>query len=639
MNKSISPWKNLLLYQVLAGVLMLLSSSGCEKVSPTESPQLVSLRDSCVKSLFVLADALIPLQDLEDHSPNYGALYCDACSDFHTRASEAVLPFAVAFHESGKEKYLISAISTGEWLINQQQPDGAWYETPSEWTGTTTDQLLMMAVAYPLLKDKLSGDQQKRWEQSIKRASDWLVEHMDHVFASINYCATSTATLMTAFQIIPDSAYVYKADELAMLCASKFDEDYFFTGEGNRIRGTKYGVDLGYSLDMSLWGLGLYAELRDNQLLKGMVKKALERYLYFIYPDGSTDGSWAVRASKWTTYGSVTADGCQILFSLYAKDHPEYRTAALKNLDYLMTVRNESGLITYGPHYAEMYASPPCNYPTFCRAKNLAMAVQYGDQSEGPLGILPTQKVNWSKHFKTMDLCLVRTANFMTTITGYRYKDIRRGADFKYMHRPSGGAITNLWVEDYGYLQASSQTEYHIWEMHYPEAEGSLPITPRIEFADTNAWYSNLYEFDAHMQCRQIDDYFEVSAIGELKDRNRWEGGVAYTLTHKIFDDRVEKNIKLRFHGQKPLVKIVEPIIRHEDTRFVKIDDRTINIVGGHRDFEFKVLDDDYFVEMGTDEEKYAQPFPALKAYPIIINVQPGENQFIEEVHYQIRII
>lgn len=603
-----------------------------------QEKESVSLKNECLSGLFTLTDTLIGIQDLDKNSTSYGALYCNACSDYHTRASEAVLPFAVAYKESNKEKYFTSAVSTGEWLIAQQQNDGAWYETPSTWTGTTTDQLLMMSVAYPILKDRLSSSQIENWVASIKKASDWLVVNMNHKFASINYCATSTAALMTAFKVIPDSAYVKKADELAMLCASKFDEDLFFTGEGNRIRGTKYGVDLGYSMDMSLWGLGLYAKLRGNAFVENMVKESLKRYIYFIYPDGSTDGSWGVRASKWTTYGSVTADGCQILFSLYSNENPVYRKAAIDNLNYFMKVRDKSGLITYGPHYSRMYQDPPCNYPTFCRAKNLAMAVVFGDQTEGELKNIPTQEIGWLKYFNTMDLALVRTKNFMATVTGYRYKDIRRGSDFKYMYRPSGGSITNLWVEDYGYLQASSQTEYYIWEIHYPDAPNSVSITPRIEFQDTNALYTNLYEFDSHMNAGKIGNHYEVTAIGELKDKNRWEGGVAYTLTHEIADNYFQKNIKLRFHGQKPEVRIIEPFVKYRDTKFSKIDERTIKITGRSKEFLFELLGDDYEIEIGTDSEKYAQPFPALIGYPIIINVKPDKENFIKEVKYRISI-
>ena len=359
--------------------------------------------------------------------------------------------------------------------------------------------------------------------------------------------------------------------------------------------------------------------------------------VYFIYPDGSTDGSWGVRSSKWTTYGSFTADGSQILFSLYTNVNPLYRTAALLNLNYLMTMR-VNGLLTYGQNYSDLFDKPPCIYPTLCRAKNLAMAILYGDQGKGETPEIPTQKIGWAKYFKTLDVVLVRTKNFMATITGYRYKDIRRGSDFKYMFRPSGGSITNLWVKDYGYLQASGQTEYHQWEINYPKMENSLSITPRIEFTDSNAYYTNLYEFDSHMELTEDSGVYTVQAVGELKDKNRWEGGVAYVLTHKISDEAIEKSIKLRFHGQKPEIKIIEPVVQNRNTVIKRINDYTAEILGGKREFVFELLNNNYKLELGTEKEKYGQPFPSLKGYPIIIKVKPDDGSFLKEVSYRIRI-
>lgn len=597
----------------------------------------VSLKERFKTNLLILADDLLRIQNLDTTKNDFGAFYCESCKDFHSRASEAVLPLAVAYRETGDSKYLKSAISTGEWLINQQKENGSWFETPSEWTGTTTDQLLMMAVSFPILKDLLTDSQMVKWKRSIKKAADWIVENMNHEFASINYCATSTATLAVVYQSIPDPAYLMKADELASLVLSKHDEDFFLTGEGNRIRGTKYGIDLGYNMDMSAWGLALFARLTGNKQVEDFVRESLKRMIYFIYPDGSTDGSWGVRSSKWTTYGSFTADGSQILFSLFAGEDPIYRTAALANMDYFMKMR-EKGLLTFGPHYYNIFNEPPCIYPTFCRAKNLAMAILFGDQEFGDTPEIPTQKTGWAKYFKTIDVSLVRTKNFMTTITAYSYKDIRRGADFKYMHRPSGGSITNLWVEDYGYLQASSQTEYHRWEDQYPAVENTLTLTPRIEFSDSNAYYTNLYEFDSHMELSEKNGEYIVSSFGELKDRNRWEGGVAYTLTHKISDQYIEKNIRLRFHGGNPEVKIIEPIIQNPSTVFKQIDESTIEILGSKKEFVFELQSVGYEIEFGTDNERYSQPFPSLKGYPIIIKVKPDRKNFIKEINYRIRI-
>lgn len=597
----------------------------------------ISLRESFKSSLIILVDDLLKIQNTDKKSINYGAFYCESCKDYHTRASEAVLPLTVAYKETGNEKYLSAAISTGDWLINQQKEDGSWFETPSEWTGTTTDQLLMMAASYPLLEKHFTSLQSLRWKESIKKAADWLVKNMNHEFASINYCATTTATLAVVNQIIKNQSYVKKADELAYLLLSKMDEDYFLTGEGNRIRGTKYGIDLGYNMDMSMWGLGLYAKLMNNKIAEDYVRKSLQRLIYFIYPDGSTDGSWGVRSSKWTTYGSLTADGSQILFSLFSDEDSVYRTAALANMNYFMKMR-ERGLLTLGPHYYFMFDSPPCIYPTFCRAKNLAMAILYGDQGEGETPLIPTQKSGWSKYFKTIDVALVRTKNFMATITGYSYKDMRRGADFKYMHRPSGGSITNLWVENYGYLQASSQTEYFQWEFNYPKAENTLTLTPRIEFTDSNAYYTNLYEFDSRIYVSENNSEFIVTASGELKDRNRWEGGVAYNLTHIIADQFIEKKIKLRFHGSTSEVRIVEPFVQNPNTSFNKISDNKVEILGGTQEFIFELITKDCEFEIGTDNNKYNQPLPSLKGYPIIIKVKPDNENFLKEVHYRIKI-
>jgi hypothetical protein len=624
-------------YSILLGTLLIILSV-FKSVNAKEKSAKISLKQECIKNLYILSNDLIALQNTDSGNPDFGALYCKACSVYHTRASESVLPFAVAYRESGNKKYLRASILTESWLIKQQQTDGSWFETPSDWQGTTADQLLSLSAAFPVIKNELTKEQSQNWKFSIKKAADWIVKKMSPEYASINYCATSSASLMLAFQVIQDSSYVKKAKQLAMQVIPKFDEDYFLEGEGNRIRGTKYGVDLGYSMDMSLWGLGLYAKLSGDNLVNNYVKKSLKRYVYFIYPNGSTDGSWGVRASKWTTYGSFTADGCQILFGLYSKDNPVYREAALLNMKYFMTMV-KNGLLTYGPDYYQMFNNPPCIYPTFCRAKNLALTILYGDQTKGYPAKIPTQKIGWMKYFPTLDVTLVRTKNFMVTVTGYRYKDIRRGADFKYMYRPSGGSITNLWVKNYGYIQASSETKYFKWEMNFPSIKDSaITVTPRIEFKDSTGYYTNLYEFDSHMETSESNGVYSVKSFGELKDKNRWEGGVAYVLTNKIADSYVEKNIKLRFNGRRPEVSIVEPFIQDKNTVIKRLDKYNIEISRGNNKFIFHLLTKKYKMVLGIDEAQYRQPFSSLKGYPITINVKPDKGSFVSEIKYRIEL-
>ena len=78
------------------------------------------------------------------------------------------------------------------------------------------------------------------------------------------------------------------------------DEDGFINGEGGRSHTGKSGVDLGYDMEMSLWGLGYYARCSGDSVVDAAVRRSLENHLYFIYPDGSMDGSWGIRSNKWT---------------------------------------------------------------------------------------------------------------------------------------------------------------------------------------------------------------------------------------------------------------------------------------------------------------------------------------------------
>ena len=105
----------------------------------------------------------------------------------------------------------------------------------------------MMALAYPMLKPHLSKKEKASWLQSIEKAGDYLVKMMSPKFASINYCATTTASLMAVNELIKKQSYQDKARELAYLVAGKMDQDYFLTGEGGRVFGVKYGIDLGYN--------------------------------------------------------------------------------------------------------------------------------------------------------------------------------------------------------------------------------------------------------------------------------------------------------------------------------------------------------------------------------------------------------
>lgn len=601
--------------------------------------QTVNLKKEYATTLVKLADVLLYHQLKDKGSVNFGALKCDYDGVLHTRASEAVYPFAITYKITGETKYLFAAIRTGNWLIKQQEQNGSWKETPEEWTGTTTDQVLMMMLAYDHVAAKLSTAEKSSWQIAIRKAVDYLYQVMTPEFASINYVATTCATLAKASLFFKDERYLKRAKDLARRTISKMDEDGFLNGEGGRTHANKLGVDLGYSMEMSLWGLGYYAKLTADTVVNDAVKHSLKSHLYFIYPDGSMDNSWGIRANKWTTYGGATSDGCQILFSLYADEDPKYGSASLKNLQYLRKNILPNGLLAYGPQHQEVMSHPPCIYPTFTKAKNLALAYELETKEIRDLSRLPTEATGWLKQFKTVNVMQVRTENFMATITAYGYKDYKVGAKSKYMYRPAGGAISNLWVKDHGYLTASSVTEYSRPEpMSFPEAPDIKCLTPRIEFADSLGYFTNLFDFDCRMGARELEKQrFEIKVDGELKDKNWLAAGLGYSMKYLFSDSSLVKTVSLIYHDAWPqVIKIIEPIVNYPGSVFTKVNDHTVLISAGDKKFRFKLLSGDAVLNVGRDAEHYWAPYPALKAFPLELEIKVPLNGFRQEIQYEI---
>ena len=581
--------------------------------------------------------ALLRHVQQDKHSPDYGAITCPQCKLYHTRAAEAVYPFAFEYKQTGNKTYLNAAINIGNWLIRQQQENGSWLETPEEWTGTTTDQVLMMTMAYPILKSHLPKNEARQWLHSIEMAGDYLEKVMSPQFASINYCATTTASLMYINSLINKKSYQNKARELAHQVIAKMDHDYFLTGEGGRVFGVKYGVDLGYNMEMSLWGLALYARLANDDFVATCVEKSLESHLAFVYPDGSLDASWGIRSNKWTCFGSATSDGCQLLFSLFVDKNNQYRTAAIRNMQFLETC-TQGGIVGFGPLYYDIFENLPCIYPTFTKAKNMAMTIAFVKADAGVMAPLPSDKKG-IRYFPTLNVVAARSEQWCTTISAYTYKD-PAGERSKYMHRPTGGSICNLWLKGHGYFQASSQTIYKRWEpMSFPEMQEVRPLTPRIEFESELGNFTNLYEFDALLTQNEKNGTFMVTSIGELKNSKQQEGGISYRLSHTISDNTLSKEVVLIYHDAKKVVRIIEPVIHYPGMTFTKVDERTIRIDTGKKVIELTITTDNISLELGTDASMYRFPYPALKAYPIIFNVTNNDNKLRQTVKFTYRII
>ncbi len=589
-------------------------------------------------TLKVLSEALLSLQNTDKTSDEYGGILDPENDIYYTRAAEALYPFTVLYKYTNDKKYLRSALDLGNWLITKQEATGEWIENPWAWTGTTADQLLMMAAAYPTLKQHMNKKTQQVWEESMRKAGMYLVERMEPDFASINYVPTSSATMAMLWQnVAQEDVFLNKARTLAWQTIAKMDEDQFIHGEAARAHGVKYGIDLSYQMDMSLWGLTLYARITDDKKVEEYARKSLEKVIHFVYPNGIIDGSWGARSYKWTGYGTKTADGSQILFSLYAHENSAYQTAALRNLDYLRKAIKE-GLVGYG---RDVWAfgsktGQPNVYPTFARAKNLALALEYGHHQSGDTDPIPGDKGDWVKYFETIKVAIARKGPWMATVSTYDYHDYENWGNGKYTHFPRGGAMLNLWCEGFGMVTTASQNRYVRGEtIHMPPINDSIvSLTPRIEYLSENGYFTNLYDTKSKMSIKETPGVTIVNTNGELSDEKYYPGGIAYHYQYEMKDKSLSKKITLRYHDRKSDIQIVEPIVLNEGVEVTQIDDRTVQIKSPERTLQFKLKSGAVQLEVGEHAERYWFPFPGLKTYPIVLKVKAPEDGFQKEISF-----
>lgn len=475
--------------------------------------------------------ALVNFQNSKRDDPDFGGLLCPRCHEYHSRSAEAVFPLAYEASLRGDESRAEQALMLGDWLLGKQNEDGSWFESErTRWRGTTADQLLSLCLAYPLLEEHMSALQSGAWKDGIRRASDFLLGFMDIRVAYINYLATSSAALAEASILLKDSRYADGARELARFCISQINEDGLLEGEGEWNGTTKTGIDIGYNMEMSLWGLLRYARLCGDRVVEDAVLQSAEAHSWFLYPDGTLDCSEGLRSCKWTLYGSSTADGYLPLCSMLSADSPTYAKAASNAVHAIGRCVRCSGLLAPGPDYDGELTGEPCIYHSFAKAKGLAMALAWQE------GCFKEGEALWQKdtlvQFKTLGTVIVRKGPVRASICAYSYKSAK-GAGSRFMHRPSGGAMTLLWKDGQGLLQASSPNSYRRWEDSFPELDYEpRPATSRIELVKDGTVYTNLYEYDARIA---VEGGTTVEAAGLLKDENGVNCGVSYELDY-VFD-------------------------------------------------------------------------------------------------------
>jgi len=199
------------------------------------------------------------------------------------------------------------------------------------------------------------------------------------------------------------------------------------------------------------------------------------------------------------------------------------------------------------------------------------------------------------------------------------------GVRSKNMFRPSGGAMTLLWTEGYGLVQASSQTEYIRWEpLNFPEAADVRPLTPRLEYSIDSLYYTNLFDFDATISVRELKHCIEVRTTGSLKDRDGFWGGVMYAMEY-IWDGKsMTKSCTIIHQTNDTPVYLIEPLLWDEGTTMEQTGQREIRLERNGVAISIKSKDHNLSLDM-KQIPYYTQPYPSVRAVPLIVKSSPSD--------------
>lgn len=584
-------------------------------------PAMAQALDSrTAATLRILCDTLVSAQITDRNSPDFGALVCPSHNPqehpLHSRAAEAAYPLAVVYRTTHDARYRDAARHLADWLFTKQQPNGAWGEDwPKHdgWNGTTYDQLISLASAYPIFAPELAPAERARWLRAIRSAADFTAANP--AIANINYHPTGAVALELAARVVenPPPRWRERAAELIRLTLASINADNLIVGEGQ-------GVDLGYNLAQSIGYLALYGLLTHDEPLRHRAAELLRAHAAFVYPNGSVDNSWGTRSFKWTyESGTKTAPGVYFSFALLADQDERFGSIGDRCFDFLVRENLADGLVTYGPHAARHASThPPCLYSTFVRAQSLATEIDFAPALPSVEIAAPRLAPPPGRFFPTVNVAVVRTEKMMATVSAY-------GGIARYGRElvSRGGSLTNLWIDGFGprgFAQTSSVTRYQRPEPAHMPLEGDLlPLTPRIECTIDGVRYTNLFEANGTMRVDPQPDCTAITVAGQLRDAAGRTSNIGYVLTHRFYRDRVVKQFELTSPRDR-VVTLVEPFVNDPGATFTSRSANTFEIhpPGSH---VWQLTARGAALRAGEHPERYWCPFPAVECFPIVAEV------------------
>jgi hypothetical protein len=587
-----------------------------------------------------LCDGLISHQVSGDKSADHGALLCPAHEKAHPRTGEAIFPFFYMYSETKEKKYLDAALPLLRWLLMTQKDDGSWERESSEFGYLSTISLtLALSHAQQLARDLIGDEDRVSLEGMVRRGAEYVYRRanrksLSRLIPGADLLALSSAALHLAHSITGEKKYRDRAKDDALFAIRRVNEEGFLVG--GRFPGPSRfpSVDVGFSLETGLAALTVYSCLSGNKRVRDAILKALKTHLDFVTPSGYIDASWGTHVDQWNILGNEEGSGCQVAFLALRNFDARFQRAAGQNLRFLLKNMTKDGLVTAGPHAKDKPDYRPCITPTALRANALCQTLVYS--SGVPLGregkwILPAEEKGWVRFYKSVNVLQVRTSALLCTITGYGAGARRRSAS-------SGGAISHLWHNRFGTVQAASA--YIAGVRHSDERSTDGWLAPRIEARIEGKYFSNVFDTNARLSLSDdgiLDDKIEVVANGSLKSVHGRDSGMSYTMTYRFDGPMITKEIA--FEGPRNArVRVVEPIIFEEGCDVLPIPS---GIEIRHPRGASCILtssDERTRVRKASPEDVVWSSIPVLRALPIVIERCPPNETGDAGVSYALEL-
>lgn len=598
--------------------------------------QLYSKTDMKKQSLELLVrfcDSILWEQITTENDSNYGAIREPLSINLCPVGGEAIYPLAVAYESTGMKKYGLAALRLMNWAIRGQNQNGTWSAQAESFGEPTAHQIIALGLSYPILKEILPVKSRRVVSQVLLKGCKSLLptSHATSTHQTTSSLAQTAAALAVTYNVlsteeIPEASLLSLKTtimEIMPRILSRINKDGFLVesiSKSNKVT----GIDVAMNLESTIPNLKLVSKFFPEAGWEPVIRKVLASHLYFVLPDGSLDNSWGMYANFRSVHGYFNTPGCQSTFSMFSDFDSRFDAAAARNFNNLLqSVQNN--LVPYGLIHKNISLASPKLLPTIKKAINLALTFQFGTAAIEENRLLPLDIIGWYKYFPHTGIVLVRTKSYMTTIASMAYFNPDESDPNKqHSHLPGGGIMTNLWSEDIGLLQTTTQTIYERNTAYFPQISyAPLPLSPRIEYQQNGVYFTNLYEFTPQINVKNENQALvQVVSTGILKNQDQQKGNVAYQLTHSFHDDYFEKEFSLYYLADNCQIDIIEPFILAGDTKISQINPKCIAIKNPRAIWQIQLLNSEKIeVQPGKDQNRYQWPVSGLKAFPVKIEI------------------